>query len=252
MTEPHEQDLPEPDDTPLAPDETEAEEAEEAGQPEPEPDDDDAAEPEPEPEPVAQGITPEQHEARLKKLDTSFATYSRRVQDVLGEDADDLTPCPLCLDVPRGFVYTWQAGRVPEEQADVVKLFLGLARPVDYPETSRFRACRECQGLGKVATGSKVPQHETITCPGCNGYGYEGETPRAQAAPTNGSEGMTGPTVYTEPTSPPDVDMWKQPRLLPDGRENPNWGRTPDLWQPVEPWGDTRGLTAQDAVRSAS
>jgi hypothetical protein len=223
MTEPHEHDLPEPDD-------------------------DDAPDAEPEPEPVAQTVTPEQHDARMRKIEQSFETYMRRVATLLEDDATDYLPCPLCLEAPRGFVHRAEAGRVPDEQADLVKQFLGLARPIDYPASSQHRRCSECQGLGKVSTGSEVPGKETIMCGVCSGNGFVGPAPAVAVAATNGDSALTGPTVYGADPLPADRDEWDQPRLLPNGHENPNFGRMPNHWIQVEPWGDTRGLTAQDAV----
>jgi hypothetical protein len=41
-----------------------------------------------------------------------------------------------------------------------------------------------------------------------------------------------------------EVDEWDEPRILPDGRENPNFGKMPNRKIPVEPWGVTAGLNA--------
>jgi hypothetical protein len=248
MTETHEQDLPEPDDTPLAPDESEAADAEEAAQYEAEGGELPTPDAEPEPEPEQSSADDIEWEARFRKIEQSFSTYSRAVERNLADDATDFIRCPLCLGATPGFVNRHAAGRIPAEQADVVKKFLGLARPVDYPASSQHRQCDSCKGLGKVATGSQVPGKEIIMCGVCSGNGFTGPEPRVPAAATNGSDGVTGPTVYAEPTEPPDYDEWQQPRLLPSGHDNPNFGRMPNHWIKVEPWGDTRGLTAQDAV----
>jgi hypothetical protein len=45
----------------------------------------------------------------------------------------------------------------------------------------------------------------------------------------------------------PDVDEWQEPRILPDGRENPNYGMMPHRKMLVEPWGVTAGLRAEPA-----
>lgn len=209
-------------------------------------------EPEPEPEPESES-EPEARgdaswDAALAKVDRSFTTYQRAIERELGDDAEQYVPCPLCLATPRGFVHPAEAGRVPAEQADIVKHFLGLARPVDYPASSQHRRCQECDGLGKVATGSAVAGKETIMCGVCSGNGFVGPAPLVPLAAANGSEGVTGPSVFGAETLPADRDEWDQPRLLPNGHDNPNYGRMPNHWIQVEPWGDTRGLTAQDAV----
>lgn len=198
--------------------------------------------------PQQAGLTPEQWEKRFKTAEQRFATYERNIYSIFEEDAHDLIPCPLCLGAVRGFVDKNAAGRVPEEQADLVKHFLGIARPIDYPHSSQHRTCPECEGLGKVTTGSRVPGKETIGCGACHELGYIGPAPSRTNGQVDVPSAVTGPTVFSEQLPADDRDEWDQPRLLPDGRENPNFGRTPKYWINVEPWGDTRGLTAQDKV----
>lgn len=245
LTEPVEPDAPEEPEAPEEPvapaDEPDEEEAEEAA------DEPDAPADEPD-EPVSHGATPEEWEARFKKSDQRFGTYERAVYGIFEDDAHDLIPCPLCLGAVRGFVDKNAAGRVPPEQADLVKHFLGLARPIEYPHSSQHRTCPECDGTGRVTTGSKVPGQENIGCGACNERGWLGPA----VAPSNGHtelpEGVTGPTVFGVETSQEDVDEWNEPRILPDGRQNPNFGKMPHRKILVEPWGITAGLTAQDAV----
>lgn len=207
------------------------------------------AEPEQAPEPESKGLTPEEWDEHLDKIAKRFATYTRAVGDILAEQATDLLPCPLCLGQVPGFVNRQAAGRVDPEQADLVKHFLGLARPVELKPLPGYRACESCGGEGKGYTGSHNPEHATITCLDCHGRGYKSD---AAVAPPNGN-GV--PPVTLPATSLPgtdlsqgDTDEWNQPKLLPDGRDNPNYGRAPSYWIQVPPWGDTRGLTAQDVV----
>jgi len=219
--------------------------------PEPDPELEPTPEPEPAPEPElhAAGASEADWEERFRKAGQRFGTYERALFQIFEEDAHDLVRCPLCLDVP-GFVDKNAAGRVPDEQADLVKHFLGLARPIEYQQLPGFRACTTCGGEGKGSTGSHVPGKDTITCPTCHGAGYEAP----QGFTSNGggdrdaASALSGPTVYGNDLEQGDRDEWEQPRILPDGRENPNYGRTPKYWIQVAPWGDTRGLTAQDAV----
>ena len=42
-----------------------------------------------------------------------------------------------------------------------------------------------------------------------------------------------------------DVDEWGEPMILPDGRENPNYGRMPHRKILVEPYGMTANLRAE-------
>src|SRR5690349_623992 len=110
-------------------------------------------------EPQGSGASEAEWEARFKKAGQRFDTYQRAIFGIFEDDAHDLVQCPLCLQVP-GFVDKNAAGRVPDEQAALVKTFLGISRPIEYPHSSQHRTCGECEGLGKVTTGSRVPGKE--------------------------------------------------------------------------------------------
>lgn len=198
-------------------------------------------------EPQGSGASEAEWETRFKKAGQRFDTYQRAIFGIFEEDAHDLVQCPLCLQVP-GFVDKNAAGRVPQEQADLVKTFLGISRPIEYPHSSQHRTCGECDGLGKVTTGSRVPGKETVGCAACSGAGFIG--PQTTVAPANGHVEPVAVAALEDlgTGARDDVDEWNEPRILPDGRENPNFGRMPHRKIQVEPWGVTAGLTAQDAV----
>jgi hypothetical protein len=98
----------------------------------------------------------------------------------------------------------------------------------DYLPATQTRACDQCAGWGKVLSGSRLAAHETVTCPACKGYGYvpppiPSDNGYAQAAQV--TPGGVGLEDESEP--PADTDIWGSPRLLPDGQENPNYGKMP-------------------------
>lgn len=221
---------------------------------EPEPDTEPDTEPEPDAEPDAEPAPPpppptdEAMERRFKAAEKEVTRYTKRIGDVFEEHALDLAPCPLCPDIHKGFVNIHDAGRVPEPIIDTVKVFLGFAREQDYEQDEETRECPKCHGKGKTKTGSHVPNNETRKCPSCHGYGY--------LPPPDGVSNGTG-TIPVEhapigeraaPVAAEDVDLSGEPRILPDGRENPNYGKWPQYKIKVAPWGDTANLTAQDAL----
>lgn len=212
--------------------------------------DEDAPEETPPPEetPVARGISDEAREARFRKADRAVANYAKRIGEIYEEDAAALTLCPLCPDIHKGFVNVQDAGMVPDDVKNAVMLFLGYARERDYPQAPNVHGCATCAALGKVATGSKVAGKETMTCPECHGYGYAPPpgSPQAFTSDTNGH--VEHEEFVATGAGVPDVDPTGEPRLLPDGRENPNYGKWPQYKIQVEPWGTTQGLTAQDAA----
>lgn len=218
-------------------------------EPEPEPEDEPEPEPDtPEPLPQSTGPAPNDVEQRFQKLDTSTLTYTRRVAELLDWMVGELELCPLCSPTPHlGFVNMGAAGLVPSNVIDVVQAYLGFAREIEYRQDPEVQTCQRCQGEGKTQTGSKVKGNETRRCPACRGYGYQ-PPPRDDAegapiaAPIHAPEGEQVAPVNTE-----NRDPWGDAKTLPDGRENPNYGKMPQFKVQIQPWGTTANLTAQDA-----
>lgn len=192
-------------------------------------------------------VTPEDLDKANKQSITRFKVYANSITGYYEGLPVTLFECPLCPDQHKGFVDMRQAGRIPQEIQDAVRGYFGIAREQNYAHTSLYHTCETCEGKGKVATGSTVPEHQTVICPACGGRGYE--SLERQGVPV--ASVLTGPTVYT-PEAPAtqaydEVDEWDEPRILPDGRENPNFGKMPNRKIPVEPWGQTAGLNALSA-----
>lgn len=214
------------------------------GEPEPEP----TPEPEPEPTPAAPPSDVDM-EARYRKVEQAARSYANRVSAIFEEQALDLLPCPLCsIGGTPAFLNKHDAGRIPPPVADAVKVFLGFATEQDYEADPEVHECDTCKGKGVTFTGSKVPGNETRPCARCQGYGYV-------PPPTAGTNGSAGADVIhfpagerPETVSEGDVDLSGEPRILPDGRTNPNYGKWPQYKIPVAPWGVTANLTAQDAT----
>ena len=193
---------------------------------------------------IGQGLTPETMERRFKASERAVTAYAKKLEVIWEEDYATLYPCPLCPDIHKGFVSLNDAGRVPEEiQAGVMQYF-GFSREVDYEPDGRLKTCEVCQGLGKTKTGSKVPGNDTITCTNCHGFGYfpppdGGPSSSGAPEPTHAPAGQT-----PEPLVEGEVDAMNEPRILPDGRQNPNFGKWPQYKIQVAPYGVTAGLNA--------
>jgi hypothetical protein len=205
---------------------------------------------EPEEAPEQQATTQETWEKRFTYAEKLFETYRRKIFDKWEEDALTLVPFNIDSGAPPGFIDTRNAGHVDEDTKAAAMEFLGFPREQDYEADPDAQQCATCKGKTKTKTGSNDPAHATRTCPTCKGFGYTiaGRAPSDVAAPTNGATSVTLAPV--EPVSTGDFDAWNQPRILPTGVPNPNFGKTPDYWISIPPWGDTRGLTAQDVTAS--
>jgi hypothetical protein len=179
---------------------------------------------------VAQPVDAEtlaQLEAKRKKLAQSATNWRNRVSELLGEEAQFLVPCELCEpDIP-GFHFPAELVQPWSEQHARLLDVLRSPAALEYVAATDVRTCDTCNGHGKTTTGSRVPSHEAKVCAACNGYGY---VPPPGVTRTPGADGVTPPTLAPAPEGPAvveDADAWGSPRLLPDGRENPNYGKMP-------------------------
>ncbi len=208
---------------PVEPD-TDDEEAEdeEPGQPEPEP----------EPERSPNDLALERIASAAEK---KWANYGKGVLGLYDGTDAQLYECPLCPTQHKGFVDVRFAGMVPDDLAENVTAYLmGGAEP-SYPQASDMKRCAHCDGWGKVKSGSRAAGKTAVTCSVCKGYGYTpppGTSDPGYAAAAGLPEspnGDAGPLVEE------DKDIWNSPRLLPDGQENPNYGKMPQYKDPALP-----------------
>lgn len=215
--------------------ETDGEEPEAQAEPEPEP---------PSPERLDSGLTLDE---AATKVQASWKTYENAIERNMGSAAKEWHGCPMCAQsmIP-GHLRREMWGNFPDEIADNVKLVLGIARAQEYRSDPSAHTCETCDGHGKTATGSKVGEHMTRVCPNCRGYGYM-PPPGAQPDPVRVSDqGTTNAVEHVVAPLPSDRDDWGEPRTLPDGTLNDNFGKLPQ-YKTVHPvFGITRDLTAQD------
>lgn len=209
--------------------------------------DDFPAEPAPEPEP--EQATDEDRAKLAKSLDTRFTTYRNSVEKMLGDEVTDWLLCPLCAaGMAPGFVNRHDLGRVPEEVQKNVTMYLGYARETEYPAARGIQMCEQCDGLGKVSTGSRVAEHMTVTCPTCKGYGYNPPPGFAASAPPQNGEAAHAVADALADLDTPERDNWGEPRVLPDGTLNGNFGKMPQFKQVHPVYGVTANLSPEDII----
>jgi len=231
-------------------------EPEPAPEPEPlepeEPDTEPDTEPEAPQEPPEPREEPTETEARMaKRFDASQRAYKRyasQIGTIFQEDALSQMPCPLCPDIHKGFIDVRDAGRIPDELKAAVMEYMGYAQRADYEPDPETNECPTCKGLGLVKTGSRVTGNEERKCSRCHGYGFVPPPDAASNGHHPGDDFLAPVGEHTSPLEEPDTDVAGEPRLLPDGRTNPNYGKWPQYKIAVPPWGVTAGLTVQDAV----
>jgi hypothetical protein len=217
------------DDQPVEAEETEQPEAEpEVPLEEPEPE-------EPAPPPVPEGMSIEELEKVRTKLDTSANTWRRRVHDLLGAEADMLVECELCDPLLPGFHFPADVLQPRDElHARLLDVLRAPAAP-EYRPDPFTTECGTCGGWGKTLTKGHVAGKTERVCPTCKGLGFQSPDAPQAVAPSAGN----GEVVYDLPNEEPLVtdgnDVWGSPKLLPDGQENPNYGKMPQYKNPTLP-----------------
>lgn len=143
-----------------------------------------------------------------QKLAAEATRHANRVSEIMGEDAQALTVCPLCWHP--GFVWPADTGFPPDEQREAVLAFLGVADTPDYLPATDAAPCDACGALGLTLTGSKVPGQETKPCVKCKGAGW-----------IAAAEGQP----YQLPTLPPLASVPPLPPPAIGNGATDNWGR---------------------------
>lgn len=176
---------------------------------EPEPDEPEPDEPgnEPEPEP-AEPPSDVAAEQAFVKLDKAAQNYGKAVMKAV--DGSPVAPdkCPCC-SIP-GLVFPYNPEDIDDyDRKLAVDAYFG-APEVKYRKDTTRVECPDCDGHGRVLTGSKHVNHLTDNCMTCAGQGYVAAT----------STAATQPPLYSIPTGNPIG-----PPNPPPGMPNDQWGR---------------------------
>lgn len=190
------------------------------------------AEPEPEPE---QGYSEAELDKIRGQLEKEATRHANRVSEIMGAMGQTLVPCELCDETTPGF--HWPAEMVPPSDDLRGRLLAVLRNPPEpgLRESPHTATCPDCDGWGKVLSGSRVADNKRIVCPTCKGNGYT--VKGVQTAPDL-LDTAPRPAIVAAPdvdTPQADSDVWGSPRLLDDGQENPNFGKMPNYKNPELP-----------------
>jgi hypothetical protein len=141
----------EPEPTEPEPEPGEPTEPEPVEQAEPEPGEPEPTEPEPEPEPEPGEPTGGIDMAMVERLEREDKRHETALRKLLPE-GEAIFVCPVCT----GTGFTLEPVEQPTELL---------------PDKTRER-CPDCDGNGKVKTGSRVETEAILPCPTCNGAGW--------------------------------------------------------------------------------
>jgi hypothetical protein len=197
----------------------EASEEQDSDEGEPEPDDHDT------PEAVA-GLDDRELEKRFKRIETAHNTYSRKLSEIMGEDAQALEPCPRCAHGIPAFVFPFAP--VSEQVRRNVLVSIGETPPAARKQDPYTETCATCDGEGVTLSGANTTRGKSITCVDCDGNGYtlvgDRRNKVAQAMHVTASAADSTVTVNggdTPVEQPPDLDPWGR------GPDHPDYGRLP-------------------------
>lgn len=212
--------------------------AEPATEPEPTPDETvpfEEPEPTQEPEPAQEPSEPQppadEADPRIIESQKKWTNFEKAVRSIWGEYQSNLMECPLCFTSHKGLIDLNDRGQYPEEVLSAIIEYARGAAQIKIPRSPRHQRCTDCDGTGKWDTDSRVPTKDIIGCDTCKGYGYV--PPPVPSSSGNGYseaaqiEGAGVGVTVDEAEPPADADIWGSPRLLPDGQENPNYGKMP-------------------------
>jgi hypothetical protein len=189
---------------------------------------------EPAPEQPA-GVSIEELEKVRNKLERSATTWRNRVSELLGEEAQFLVPCELCDPIIPGFHFPAELEQprdpVHEQLLDVLKSPAGP----EYRDDPFTNECQTCGGYGKTKTKSHVPGKLERVCPTCGGDGFKIVAGGAPVSVNGQVEEIQYNLPNEEPLVTDGTDVWGSPKILPDGMENPNYGKMPQYKNPTLP-----------------
>ena len=182
---------------------------------------------------------------RWKTHERLSNAYFKKIEDLWGDDALKLTRWMIGPNSPYGYISELDVGRLPDDFKQGLETVLGTVREQDYEPDPNAQTCPTCAGKGKTKLPSTVAGQDSRTCPRCQGAGWLETARSASSGEANGHVAPVVALAVAPDIQHGETDEWGEPRILPDGRANPNYGKLPQHKVTVEPFGITRLLTQQ-------
>jgi hypothetical protein len=186
-----------------------------------------------------EGAVSEKELERLTKaLENEAKRHTRRVGEIMGDDAVALVACEACDDKIPG--WHWPAEVYPEGSPErtLYELLAGGSN-AQMRHPGRYVTCDECNGFGQVLTGARNEIHRLLICPYCKGDGYHdreaAQAPVVSLAAANTILGTTTTAFEVGVPQPPEVDFIGRPK------GHPNYGIMSTYLTPEQ-----QALDAQD------
>jgi hypothetical protein len=178
------------------------------------------------PEAAAQ-MSEREFERAAKKLDAAAKRWRAQVMEFVEATGQSLIANETDLDFCPGYVFHPQVRPLDEEQAQFARVLLGDPIEPAFVQDRESHACEECEGWGRVKTGSKVAGNAVIDCLRCNGRGFITSRPREEIRLPSPNGGGEGANVVLSEQEQAGEDAWGTPRSHPD------WGKAPQYRSPT-------------------
>jgi hypothetical protein len=148
-----------------------------------------------------QGKSEKDIEKGLQALEREAQRHAKRVGEIMEEDAQHLLRCELCDPLIPGF--RWPL--LTEDQRAAVMLAIGFEPEPELLPDTHSAVCPDCDGWGKVATGSHVQGQKALDCLACNGQGWRGPRQTIKVTvTTTASDNVQGNGPQPVPVSDPE------------------------------------------------
>jgi hypothetical protein len=190
---------------------TEEPEPEQPNPEQPAPDEPEQPEPDTEPDTEQQEVLAVESAKRVEKigkqLDTLRDHISKRLDVILGADAEFYIPCELCTPFR---VPGWRPPvELPVDVQNALWTLLGQKTQDNYRDDPHTEECVTCGGEGVVKTRSKVDGQRLLPCVECNALGW---LPTDPARSPSYGRALNGADTPSEPVAPfasvvPDLSM---------------------------------------------
>jgi|SRR5579859_1372722 len=170
-------------------------------------DDDDTADDDEPREDENAPLSEKEREKRWQKIDAEKVRHAKRLGEIMGDDATQLIPCPVCMDGMHGWIFPPEVAPLDDTAIARIRQVIGLPDLTTFMDDPEARRCDACGGLGKVKTGSNVPGYEVRECGKCLSKGWVGIRVDTQTGVIDDipPAAVTGPTVYGTNDEDPEV-----------------------------------------------
>lgn len=153
------------------------------------------------PEPEAVARSEREIEQGSDKINRENERHAKRLAEIMGDDFQSLTLCPMCFPFAAGWV--WRGVPTDPELVPLIDATIGREPAPQLRQNPDTEPCGKCGGWGDLLTGALAERSRIIGCPDCGGSGYKSKPPAPPAGGGYVAGAPGAPEVYVPPGAPP-------------------------------------------------